>query len=57
MNANYMLGNFLPTTDTAVKKTDKGAYIQMENKKEREEEKSEGREKIVSGENLVNIIF
>ena len=57
MNANYMLGNFLPTMDTAVKKTDKGAYIQMENKKEREEEKSEGREKIVSGENLVNIIF
>lgn len=34
-----MLGNFLPTMDTAVKKTDKGAYIQMEDKKEREEEK------------------
>lgn len=38
------LGNFLPTTDTAVKKTDKGAYIQMENKKERKGGREVGRE-------------
>ena len=31
-----MLGNFLPTMDTAVKKTDKGAYIQMEERREEE---------------------
>lgn len=30
-----MLGNFLPTVDTAMKKTDKRAYIQIEGKKER----------------------
>lgn len=41
-----------------MKKTDKGAYIQMENKKERKGGREVGRrEKIVSGENLVNIIF
>ena len=39
-----MLGNFLPTTDTAVKKTDKGAYIQMEDKKERKGGREVGRE-------------
>lgn len=37
-----MLGNFLPTMDTAVKKTDKGAYIQMEDKKEGRKRSREG---------------
>ena len=39
-----MLGNFLPTVDIAVKKTDKRAYIQMEGKKERKGRTEVGRE-------------
>lgn len=39
-----MLGNFLPTVDTAVKKTDKRAYVRIEGKKERKGGTEVGRE-------------